>query len=79
MECGAADLGGCRHGDEALMSLGRFAPNTRETAPETKARVWREYGLLVVDVDKDQLSWDQREMLRVIGRKMFGPRREEKR
>jgi hypothetical protein len=61
------------------MSLGRFAPNSRETAPETKARVWREYGLLVVDVDKDQLTWDQREMLRIIGRKMFGPRRGETR
>ncbi|MCK1577835.1 hypothetical protein [Bradyrhizobium sp. 174] len=61
------------------MSLGKFAPNTRETAPETKQRVWKEYGVLVVDVDRDQLSWDQREMLRVIGRKMFGPRRGEQR
>ncbi|TAI67603.1 hypothetical protein [Bradyrhizobium sp. Leo170] len=57
------------------MSFGRFAPNTRETPLETKVRVWREYGLLLVDVDKDQLTWDQREMLRAIGRKMFGPRR----
>lgn len=60
------------------MSLGRFAPNTRETPLETKQRVWREYGLLLLDVDNDTMTWDQREMVRAMGRKMFGPRRNEK-
>lgn len=58
------------------MSLGRFSPKAREVPQETKERVWREYGLLVVDVDKETLTWDQREMLRHIGFKLFGPRRQ---
>ena len=60
------------------MSLGRFIPNSRETALETKGRAWREHNMLVINVESDQLTWDQREMLRVIGRKMFGPRRQER-
>ncbi len=59
------------------MALGRMVANACETPLETKERVWRLYGKLVIDVDKDQLTWDQREMLRAIGTKMFGPRRQE--
>ena len=79
MERCEADFGCCPHGNAALMSLGRFAPNTRETAPEIKDRAWREYGVLAVDIENDQLSWDEKELLRSIGRRMFGPRRGEKR
>lgn len=57
------------------MSLGRFLPNTRETAEEVKRRVWQQHGMLVVHPEKDALTWDAREFLKVIGRKLYGPRR----
>lgn len=60
------------------MSLARYLPHTRETADETKARAWREYGVLVVDVESAPLAWDNRELLKAIGEKLYGPRREAK-
>lgn len=57
------------------MSLSRYLPHTRETAEETKARAWREYGMLVVSVDHPNLTWDTRETLRQLGDRMYGKRR----
>lgn len=57
------------------MSLSRYLPNTRETAEETKRRVWREHGIVVVDPDKDQLPWEDKEIVKMIGKKLYGPRR----
>lgn len=57
------------------MSLGRFLPNTRETAEEVKARVWKEHGMLVVDVEKVPATWDVREMLKQLGERLYGQRR----
>ncbi len=57
-----------------MSGLSRFLPNTRETAEETKRRVWQQYGMLVVDPEKDQLTWDAREFLKSIGAKLYGPR-----
>lgn len=57
------------------MSLNRFLPNTRETAEETKRRVWQQHGMLVVDVDKVQTSWDVRETLKSLGEKLYGRRK----
>ncbi len=45
------------------MSLGRFAPNSREPAPETQERVWRQHGYVAISIDDPQLPWDLREML----------------
>ncbi|MCC7253829.1 hypothetical protein [Hyphomicrobium sp.] len=56
-------------------ALARLLPRAREPAEETKQRAWREYGLLVVDVETANLTWDAREYLRVIGAKLYGPRR----
>lgn len=75
MECGPADLGGCRHGDEALMSLGRFAPNTRETPEETKEFYWRNYGYVVLPIDDPMLPWDLREQLARYMTRRHGTRR----
>lgn len=58
-----------------MSGLSRFLPNTRETAEETKRRVWQQHGMLVVDPEKDQLPWDAREFLKSIGAKLYGPRR----
>lgn len=58
------------------MPFARYLPRTRETAEETKRRAWREYGVLVVDIEAAQLTWDAREYLNVIGAKLYGPRKE---
>lgn len=57
------------------MSLGRFLPNTRESAEEVKRRVWQQHGMLVVDVEKVPATWDVRQLLRQVGEKLYGPRR----
>lgn len=57
------------------MSLARYLPHTRESAEEVKKRAWREYGMLVVNVDHPNLKWDDREMLKQVGAKLYGPRR----
>ncbi len=56
------------------MSLGRFLPGTRETAEETKRRVWRQHGILVVDLEKIPVSWDDKELLIRIGTRLYGPK-----
>lgn len=57
------------------MSLGRYFPNTRETADETKRRVWRDHGMLVVNPDDLTEPWDVKLTLKQIGEKLYGPRR----
>lgn len=57
------------------MSVGRLLPNTRDTPEETKRRAFQEYGMLVIDVDKDHIPWEFREWLRQWGTKRYGPRR----
>ena len=37
--------------------------NTRDTAQETKERVWKEYGYVALSIDDPQMPWDLREML----------------
>ena len=54
-------------------------PNTRESAEETKQRAWREYGVLVAALDQNKLTWEEREFLKQIGSKLYGPRRDERR
>lgn len=54
------------------MSLSRYLPHTRETAEETKRRVWKDHGMLVVAVTDPRLDWLQRETAKQIGRKIYG-------
>lgn len=60
------------------MTLSRFLPNTREPVETIKRRAWQNEGVLVVDPEKDNLSWDAREFLKTIGAKLYGPRRDER-
>ena len=57
------------------MSLSRYLPQTRESAEETKKRAFREYGMLVAAVDDPRLDWVQRETLKQVGAKLYGPTR----
>lgn len=45
------------------MSLGRFVPNSHETASEKKEFYWRNHGLAIVNIDDPLLPWDLKEML----------------
>lgn len=38
---------------------------------------WREQGLLAVAVDDGRLTWPERELVRQLGEKLYGARREE--
>lgn len=57
------------------MALSRYLPHTRETAEETKRRAFREYGMLVASLDDPRLDWVQRETLKQVGAKLYGPGR----
>ena len=47
------------------------------TSPEhIKRNGWRDQNILVVSADDDRLSWSEREMLRQIGEKLYGKRKE---
>lgn len=56
------------------MSLGRFAPNSREPAEETKQRVWRQHGFVCASIDDPQMPWDLREMLARYMTRRYGTR-----
>lgn len=56
---------------------GIFNTGTRETVEEIKQRAWREQGMLVIDVDNDNMTEHQRQALLTLGRRRYGLRREE--
>ncbi|MCP4328385.1 MAG: hypothetical protein GY791_08115 [Alphaproteobacteria bacterium] len=54
--------------------LGRLQP-TRIDYDDIKRRAWRDSGILVVDVETVAgVSWPDRQHLRNIGDKLYGPR-----
>lgn len=48
----------------------------RRSPEEVKRDGWREQGLLVVDPNDQRLSWPDREFLRQLGEKLYGPRKD---
>jgi hypothetical protein len=60
------------------MSLGRFAPSSREVPDETKARVWKAHGYVVVDINDPRLPWDLKEQLARFMTRQHGVRNGEK-
>ena len=50
---------------------------TRRSPEQVKSEGWREQGLLAVSVDDHRLSWPERELIRQLGEKLYGKRREE--
>ena len=46
-------------------------------SPETvKREGWQQQGLLVISPEDDRLSWPERELVRQLGEKLYGKRRE---
>ena len=50
---------------------------TRRDPEAIKRDGWREQGLLAVAVDDGRLTWPERELVRQLGEKLYGARREE--
>jgi len=49
---------------------------TRRPPEEIKREGWRQQGVLVVDPNDDRLSWPERELVRQLGDKLYGHKRE---
>jgi len=60
------------------MSGMRFTPKgyggQRRDPEKVKRDGWREQGLLAVSVDDQRLTWPERELVRQLGEKLYGPR-----
>ena len=60
------------------MKAMRFTPpgygGRRRDPEQVKRDGWREQGLLAVSVDDERLSWPERELVRQLGEKLYGPR-----
>lgn len=48
----------------------------RRPPEQVKREGWQEQGLLVVSPDDQRLSWPERELVRQLGEKLYGRRRE---
>ena len=49
------------------------------SATRVKREGWREQGVLVVSPDDERLSWPERELVRQLAEKLYGPRPEARR
>ena len=45
----------------------------RRTPEQVKRDGWREQRLLAVALDDERLSWPERELVRQLGEKLYGP------
>ena len=61
----------------------RFAPKGygghRRGPDEVKRDGWHEQKMLAVSLDDHRLTWPERELVRQLGEKLYGKRREDKR
>ena len=51
----------------------------RRSPEQIKREGWREQGLLVISPEDERLSWPERELVRQLGEKLYGPKPEAKR
>lgn len=49
----------------------------RRDADRVKRDGWRDQGVLAVSIDDERLSWPERELVRQLGEKLYGPRNRE--
>ena len=46
----------------------------RRNLDQVKREGWREQGLLAVSLEDARLTWPERELVRQLGEKLYGPR-----
>jgi len=62
-----------------LTSLSRYLPRAAATITEMEAlrrRAWRQDGVLSLRDGDDRLSWPERELVRQLGDRLYGARRD---
>ncbi|PLL13907.1 hypothetical protein C0V75_00140 [Tabrizicola sp. TH137] len=47
---------------------------TRRDPDRVKQDGWHDHGLLAVSIDDPRLTWPERELVRQLGEKLYGPR-----
>lgn len=47
---------------------------TRRDPEQVKRDGWQEQGLLAVSADDHRLTWSERQLVRQLGEKLYGPR-----
>ena len=50
----------------------------RRSSEQIKKDGWLERGLMAVSIDDQRLTWPERELVRQLGEKLYGKRKEEK-
>ena len=50
----------------------------RRSSEQIKKDGWLERGLMAVSIDDQRLTWLERELVRQLGEKLYGKRKEEK-
>lgn len=54
--------------------LARLQPEARPDPEQIKRDGWRSQRILVVSPDDERLDWVERELLRQIGERLYGPK-----
>lgn len=55
-------------------ALARLQPDPRSDPEQVKREGWREQQILVISLDDARLDWVERELLRRIGERLYGPK-----
>lgn len=50
---------------------------SRRDADQVKRDGWQEQGMLAVSIEDDRLTWPEKELVRQLGDKLYGKRKEE--
>jgi len=50
---------------------------TRRDADQVKRDGWQEQGMLAVSIEDDRLTWPEKELVRQLGDRLYGKRKEE--
>ncbi|MBT3701531.1 MAG: hypothetical protein HOE62_11480 [Alphaproteobacteria bacterium] len=50
---------------------------TRRNPDQVKKDGWQDQGMLAVSVEDDRLTWPEKELIRQLGEKLYGKRKEE--
>ncbi len=49
----------------------------RRSTDNVKRDGWQEQGMLAVSVEDDRLTWPEKELIREVGEKLYGKRKDE--
>jgi len=50
---------------------------SRRNADQVKQDGWQEQGMLAVSIEDDRLTWPEKELVRQLGERLYGKRKED--